>query len=141
MPSKPMASMAPWLSASSLPRSLPSSAMLVTRPYSNDELRRLLEDLAARHFPPGDSSVDRGLVAEAARRLSASAASDSVFLAAYAIAGHFCELERERGDYADVFREPATGQTLTNSVSIPVPMLRALVAVVGRATLESKGNE
>lgn len=44
--------------------------MLVTRPFTNAELRKLLEDLAARHFAPGDSSVDRGLIAEAARRLT-----------------------------------------------------------------------
>lgn len=44
--------------------------MLITRPFTNAELRKLLEDLAARHFAPGDSSVDRGLIAEAARRLT-----------------------------------------------------------------------
>ena len=52
--------------------------MLVTRPYSNGELRRLLEDLAARHFAPGDLSFDRGLITEAARRLPASEEAENL---------------------------------------------------------------
>lgn len=42
--------------------------MLVTRPFTNAELRKQLEDFAARHFSPDDLSTDRGLIAEAARR-------------------------------------------------------------------------
>ncbi|MCY1548424.1 hypothetical protein D9M68_845330 [compost metagenome] len=46
--------------------------MLASRPFTNAELRTQLEDLMGRHFAPGDISADRGLIAEAARRLRPS---------------------------------------------------------------------
>ena len=105
--------------------------MLATRPFTNAELRKLLEDLAARHFAPGDLSIDRGLIAEAARRLAPSGDSGNLQCTAQAIADHFIQFEQGYGrTIKDRFHNPMTKRMETNSVTIPVPMLRALVAAV-----------
>ncbi|KLN54692.1 NADAR family protein [Variovorax paradoxus] len=54
--------------------------MLITRPFTIAELRKRLEDFARRHFAPSDLSVDRGLIAEAIRRLPAEPSDAETFL-------------------------------------------------------------
>ena len=64
-------------------------------------------------------------------------AAKVALLAARAVADHFSRYEQERGSkVSDRFRDPLTHQTRDNGVTIPVPMLRALVAAVQNTTTQ-----